>query len=151
MVRAMIFIYSHYCPSSISSITRIAATQVYIMTQGRKIGNHLLLLPNEIIVKLFCHLSSLSEVLALAAVIRALRLIWTGNITHIYYQVAPQSISCERHARKFREDQRGSFFESCPMSAQDVICIARNSRIVEKSVLQFEREIVCKVKGNEMV
>lgn len=120
------------------------------MAKCKGSGNHLVPMPTEMILKFFCHLTSLSEVLALAAVNRALRLIWTGNITHIYYRVAPQSISCEHHARRFREDQRGSCFESGPMGVPDVICIARNARIVEKAIVQFEREIVCKVKGNGM-
>ena len=109
--------------------------------------NHLLSMPNELILEIFCCMSSLSDVLAFAATNRRLRHIWTGNVTRVYERVAPRSIPCERDARKFREDQRGSTFECTQVSPRDVIHIVRNSRVLEKAVLQFEREIASRVQG----
>ena len=70
-------------------------------------------------------------------------------MTHIYHLVTPWSIPYERHTRRFRKDQRGSFLKTSPLLDQDIIYIARNTQIIEKAVLQFEQEIIYKVKDNK--
>lgn len=64
----------------------------------------------------------------------------------IYNSVAPRSIAFERDARRFLVDQHGPKLES-PMIAETVVQMVRNASIVEKAVLQFEREIVCRVRS----
>lgn len=103
-------------------------------------------LSTELVVHIFCHLSQFSDVLALAATCSRLRAIWFANVTPIYKQVAPRSIPCEQHARRFLADQGGSALET-QLSPRDVIRMARNADVVEKAVEQFEREIVRRVRS----
>lgn len=105
------------------------------------------LMPNEVILEIFGCLSSFSHVFALAATSRRLRDVWAENVAQVYGPVALRSIACENYARRFRADQRGSAVNGSALSVRDVQCIARNSQIVDKAILQFERQIVCKVKG----
>jgi hypothetical protein len=106
----------------------------------------LTLMPPEIVTKIFCQLPSFSDVFALSATCHQLRHIWLSNVTPIYTHVGPRSIACETQARKFLIDQGGPVLD-CPMSAKDVIRMVQNSRVVEKAIRQFEREIVCRVKS----
>lgn len=107
----------------------------------------LLLLPSELFVEVFCYLPSLLDVLTFSAVNRRFRDIWTGNVHRVYASVAPGSILCEKHAREFRVDQRGLTFEESSFSVDHALCIAQNAQLVEKTVLQFEKDTVCKVKS----
>ena len=111
------------------------------------ISDPLSLIPVELLTDIFNLLPSLSDVLALAATCRRLRRIWTMNVTTIYSHVAPRSIPCERHARRFLADQGGPATDYPTLSARDVICILRNSCVVEKAMLQFEKDIVRLVKS----
>ena len=111
------------------------------------INDPLLLIPVELLTKTFSLLPSLSDVLALAATCRRLRHIWTMNVTTIYSHVASRSIPCEREARRFLADQGRPATNYPTLSALDVICMLRNSRVVEKAMLQFERDLVRHVKS----
>ena len=61
-------------------------------------------------------------------------------------QIAPRSIPCQRAARRFLIDQAGPGLGS-PVSAKDVVCMVRNAGVIEKAILQFEREIVRRVRS----
>lgn len=103
-------------------------------------------LPPEVTTKVFENLSSFSDVFALAATCRRLRDVWSTGVTPIYNSVAPRSIACERDARRFLVDQHGPKLKS-PMVAETVLQMVRNASIIEKAILQFEREIVCRVRS----
>ena len=107
----------------------------------------LLSVPVELITKTFGLLPSLFDVLALAATCRRFRRVWTTNVTSIYGQVASRSIPCEPYARRFLADQGGPATNFPTLSARDVLCIVRNSCVIEKAILQFEKDIVCRVKS----
>ena len=103
-------------------------------------------LPSEIVIHIFCHLPLLSDVFALAATCSRLHDIWSANVTPIYNKVAPRSIACQEHARRFLTDQGGPAY-GAPMSIENVVRMARNASVVEKAILQFEREIVLRVSS----
>ena len=98
-------------------------------------------------VKTFCLLPSFSDALALAATCRRLRNVWITNVGPIYSHVAPRSIPCERYARRFLADQGGPAVNVSTLSDKDVLRMLRNSCVVEQAILQFEKEIVSRVKG----
>ncbi len=103
-------------------------------------------LSSELLIHIFCQLPLLSDVFAFAATCSRLRAIWSVNVTPIYNEVAPRSIACHQHARRFLADQGGPASKA-PMSTEDVVRMARNADVVETAVLQFEREIVCRVRN----
>ena len=106
----------------------------------------LLIMPPEVVTKIFCQLPSFSDVFALSAVCCRLRHLWLKNVNPVYNQIAPRSIPCEHAARRFLIDQDGSGLGS-PMSAKDVVRMVRNAGVIEKAILQFEREIVSRVRS----
>jgi len=105
----------------------------------------LLLMPTELIQRTFCLLPSFSDAFAFAQASQKLQCIWTENTTSIYNSIAPRNLSCEQHARAFLADQGGPKVGDS-LSANDIYCLVRNSCKVEKAILQFEKEIVSKVK-----
>ena len=109
-------------------------------------NSHLLSIPVELVTKIFSLLPSFFDILALAATCRQLRHTWATNVTSIYSQVASRSIPCERYARRFLADQGGPATDFPTLSARDVLCMLRNSCVVEKAILQFEEHIVCRVR-----
>ena len=104
----------------------------------------------EIITEIFCQLPSFADVFALETTCTRFRYVWTTNVTPIYGRVAQRSIPCERHAHSFLADQGGPPLDGV-LSAGDVVRMVRNTRVVENAILQFEREIVCRVKGTSWV
>lgn len=104
-------------------------------------------IPAELLTKTFCQLPLFSDVLALAATCKRLRRVWTIHTTMIYHHLAPRCIPCEPSARRFLADQDGLATKSLVLSSAEVVSIIRNSSIVEKAILQFEREIIPKIKG----
>lgn len=109
--------------------------------------NHSLFsLPPEVTTEIFGNLPSFFDVFALAATCRRLRDVWSTSVIPIYNSVARRSIAYERDARRFLVYQHGLKLES-PMIAETVVQMVRNATIVEKAVLQFEREIVSRVRS----
>ena len=104
------------------------------------------MLPPEVVINIYSQLPSFSDVFAVSAVCRRLRNTWLKNVTPIYDQIAPKCIECEQAARRFLVDQGGLSLES-PMSATDVVRMSRNAIVVENAILQFEREIVSRVRS----
>ena len=104
------------------------------------------MIPPEVATNIFCQLPSLFDVFALSGVCRLLRHCWLQSVNPIYNHVAPRSIPCERASHRFLVDQDGPGLGS-PMSAKDVVRIVRNAGVIEKAVLQFEREIVSRVRS----
>ena len=113
-------------------------------TQGS--SSTLLSIPVELVTRIISLLPSFLDILALAATCRRLRHIWVTNVTSIYSQVALRSIPCERYARRFLTDQDGPATNFPMLSARDVLCMLRNSCVIEKAILQFEEHIVCRVR-----
>ncbi|KAG8534352.1 uncharacterized protein KY384_001196 [Bacidia gigantensis] len=105
----------------------------------------LISLPSEITIQVICRLPRLADVLALSATCKHLRDIWSSNVTQIYDCLASKSIPCLQHARSFYADQEGLAVDDA-MSTTGVARMMRNARIVEKAIVQFEREIVSRVK-----
>ena len=99
----------------------------------------------ELITDIMCRLPSFSDDFAFAAICRRLRRIWSEDVTFIYKHVAPRTIKCEHDARILPADQGGAAADSPVLSVRDVLRLVRNSHIVEKSIGQFNRDIVCKV------
>ena len=115
--------------------------------QATNDGNSpLLSIPVELVTEIFSLLPSFFDILALAATCSRLRRIWTANVTSIYSQVASRSISCERYARRFLADQGGPAMNFPTLSARDVLCMLRNSCVLEKAIIEFEEQIVCRVR-----
>ena len=106
----------------------------------------LLSIPPEVAVNIFSQLPSFSDVFALSAVCCRMRHLWLKNVNPIYDQIAPRSIPCERAARRFLVDQDGPGLGS-PMTAKDVVRVVRNAGVIENGILQFEREIVSRVRS----
>ena len=104
------------------------------------------IMPPEVAANIFCQLPIFSDVFALSAVCHRLRHLWLESANPIYSQIAARSIPCERAARRFLADQGGPCLGS-PMSAKDVVRMVRNAGVIEKAVLQFEREIVRRVRS----
>ncbi len=103
-------------------------------------------LPPELITKIFCALPSLVDVVSLAATCRRLRDIWVQQLAFIYRQVAPGCIECQSDALQLLVDQGAIKSSTAPSSVTDVLQLIRNAHIVERSIDQFNREIVCKVQ-----
>ena len=104
------------------------------------------MMPPEVATHIFCQLSSFPDVFALSAVCRRLRHFWLNSVNQVYVQVAPRSISCEHAARRFLADQDGPGLGS-PLSAADVVRMVRNAGVIEDAILQFEREIVSRIRS----
>jgi len=116
------------------------------ITSARNGDGPLLSIPAELKEKMFCLLPLFSDVFALAGTCHRLRRVWTTNTTSVYRHIAPESIACERDARRLLADQGGPAFDFPTLSAAEVRQIVWNSRIVDKAILQFERETAYKVR-----
>ncbi len=108
--------------------------------------SYLTLLPSELVIEIICQLPSFPDIFALSTTCHQMRHIWISNVMLIYTHVTPRSIACHNQARKFLIDQGGPALDS-PMSAKDVVYMVRNSRVVEKAIQQFDREIGCELAG----
>lgn len=103
-------------------------------------------LPPELVVDVFCHLS-LSNALAFASTARRYRQIFSENLAIIYKHIGPGSIRCHRYARILLHDQGGPPTDASDLTVNDVLRILRNSRIVERAVDKFNRDIVSRVRS----
>lgn len=107
----------------------------------------MLSLPSELIAHVFALLPSFSDALYLAAACRQLREVWVRHVGNIYASIAPRSILCEHHARRFLADSGGPPPES-PLSRSDhVRSLLRHSRMVERAISEFERIVVPRIRG----
>jgi hypothetical protein len=95
--------------------------------------------PPGVAAAVFCHLSSFSDVFALAATCRALHVAWYLNTTYIFQCVAPRSIPHLALAKALLDQQRGSGGQQ--LSAEDTRRVVRNAHKAEKSAVWFGREI----------
>ena len=103
--------------------------------------------PVEILTVVFCHLPSFDDVLNLSSTCRQMRDVWSNSVATIYKHVVRASIPCERHARFLLADQGGSAPESEITATQDVVRMMRNMHVTETAILQFEDQIVRRVKA----
>ena len=103
-------------------------------------------LPPEVATNIFIQLPSLPDVIALSSTSHRLQDLWSQNVNLIYSNVAPKSITCEAAARRFLVDQGGPNLTHS-MSAKDVVRLLQNAAVVDGAILQFEREIVSRVRS----
>ena len=107
---------------------------------------YLLMLPPEVITNIFCLLPSFCDVFTLSAACHGFRRMWCENTNQIYNAIAPRSIPCESSARRFLVDQERRSLDSL-MYTHNVVDIVRDADVVEKAILQFEREVVGRVRS----
>ncbi|KAL8918372.1 MAG: hypothetical protein Q9208_007391 [Pyrenodesmia sp. 3 TL-2023] len=103
-------------------------------------------LPNELLTDIYCFLPSFSNALAFASTCHRVRDCWLTEATLIYRHIAPKSIPCERHARTFLADQHEAITDPSKISAEHVLRLMRNSRMVEQAIPEFEAHIVSRVR-----
>ena len=92
----------------------------------------------ELITQIFSQLPTFSDVFALAATCHWLREVYSAHVPPIYDKIAPRNISCLCQARRFLHDQGGPA-EEASLSTKDIRSLVRNSHMVERAILQFER------------
>ena len=102
--------------------------------------------PVELQRLVFCHLPSFHDVLSLASTCHELQDVWLKNVATIYKAVAKASIACEHHARALLADQGGPAPDAEIPSARNVYQMMKNQSMINKAILQFESQIVSKVK-----
>ena len=103
--------------------------------------------PVELLTIVFCHLSSFQDVFNLAFTCYRAQDVWLNNVATIYKHIARVSITCEDHARIFLADQGGPAPESEITSGRDVFQMMKNQNVINKVILEFERQIVSNVKA----
>ena len=102
-------------------------------------------LPTEIITQIFGELP-VRDTLHLAATCRRLRQVLDEHTPTIYKRLRRQ-IKCERHARVVLADQGGVPFNSSSVTIQDLVRLQRNSCIVEKAIIAFDRDVTAYIRG----
>jgi hypothetical protein len=100
--------------------------------------------PPEVILGVFCSVSTFPDILHLAATCQKHRQIFHKNIITIYHRVSPRAVPCRRYARKLLADQGGSLPNETP-TVQDFLQMTRNSIVMEKSVEHFNETVVIKM------
>ena len=101
-------------------------------------------LPAELILRVFCALSTFPDVLHFAASCQRHRHILHDNVSTIYHHVSPRAIPCRRYARKLLEDQGGSLSYENP-TISDFLQMTQNLVVMEKSIDQFNEKVVAEM------
>ncbi|GKZ57414.1 hypothetical protein AnigIFM60653_001747 [Aspergillus niger] len=102
-------------------------------------------MPTEVIIRIFGELT-LPDALHLAATCRRLRQVMKENTPAIYRRLRRQ-IPCERYARVVLADQGGPPpYSSSSMTIADLLRLRRNSRVVEKAIEVFDRDITAHIR-----
>ncbi|KAJ5570015.1 uncharacterized protein N7459_009445 [Penicillium hispanicum] len=96
-------------------------------------------IPTEVVIRIFGELS-LSDALHLAATCCRLRQVLNENTPTVYKRLRRQ-IQCERYARVLLADQGGLPSNSPSVTIPDLLRLRRNSRMVEKAINVFDRDI----------
>lgn len=103
-------------------------------------------MPTEVIIRIFGELT-LPDALHLAATCRRLRQVMKENTPAIYRRLRRQ-VPCERYARVVLADQGGPPpCSSSSMTIADLLRLRRNSRIVEKAIEVFDRDITAHIRS----
>ena len=106
----------------------------------------ILRLPAEILILIFTHLPSLSDVISLAAASCHLRLTYTENAKPIYDMIAPRTFPFHERARQLLVDGGGpELVES--LSLFHVATMFRNWNIVKAAMAEFEQEMTRNMKS----
>ncbi|KAL8895446.1 MAG: hypothetical protein Q9207_008168 [Kuettlingeria erythrocarpa] len=116
------------------------------LATGQSNVSHLSTLPKELLTTIYCSLPYFSDALAFASTCHRARDCWLTEATVIYHHLAPRSIPCARHARAFLADQHEAATDPSKISAQDVLRLMRNSRMIEQAISEFEAHIVTRVR-----
>ncbi|KAI0154573.1 hypothetical protein GGR57DRAFT_502321 [Xylariaceae sp. FL1272] len=105
-------------------------------------------MPPECVIHIYTHLPGFEDVFSLAATCRYLHGVWTGNCTAIHSALIPAN---ERpflpHARQLLADLGGATMNSTSLSAGDVRCLVRNSRIMNRCAEGLGRDIAPLTSG----
>lgn len=101
-------------------------------------------IPPEVVIKIFGELSLL-DALHLAATCCRLRQILDENTPTIYERLRRQ-IQCEKYARVLLADQ-GVLPSGSSVTIQGLLRLRRNSRIVEKAIDVFDRDITPHIRS----
>ncbi|GKZ38023.1 hypothetical protein AbraIFM66950_009937 [Aspergillus brasiliensis] len=101
-------------------------------------------IPTEVIINIFGELP-LPDALHLAATCRRLRQVLNDNTPTIYKRLR-KKIPCERYARVLLADQGGLPPHSSSVTVWDLLRLRRNSRMVEKAIEVFDRDITPKIR-----
>ena len=107
---------------------------------------NLLVLPSELLIAIFSLAHSLQDLLNLGITCSKLRDIWKIYATQICNSVVSRCIPCPSHARRFLAIQRPYMQTHLGLPLSDFKEMIHNSRIIEKAIVQHEREIVPRVK-----
>ncbi|KAJ5745256.1 hypothetical protein N7520_010438 [Penicillium odoratum] len=105
-------------------------------------------IPAEVVIKIFGELS-LPDALHLAATCCRLRQVLDENTPTIYKRLR-RNIQCEGYARVLLADQGGLPSDSSPVTIWDLLRLRRNSRIVEKAIKVFDRDITPHIRIPDM-
>ncbi|KAL9033241.1 MAG: hypothetical protein Q9180_006051, partial [Flavoplaca navasiana] len=87
-----------------------------------------------------------SNVFSFASTYHQLQDVWFEGVTTIYRHVAKVSITCEPLARIFLTDQSGPAPKAGIQLASNLHQMMRNQSMVHKAIIQFESDIVSKVR-----
>ncbi|PYH65916.1 uncharacterized protein BO88DRAFT_347790 [Aspergillus vadensis CBS 113365] len=101
-------------------------------------------IPTEVIIRIYGELP-LPDALQLAATCCRLRQVLIDNTPTIYKNLR-RNVPCERYARVLLADQGGSPPHSSSVTIGDLLRLRRNSRIVEKAIEVFDRDITPNIR-----
>lgn len=110
-----------------------------IMPDGVELSS----VPPEVILGVFCSLSTFPDILHLAAACQKHRQIFHDNVITIYHYVSPRAIPCRRYARKLLEDGGSLSYENPTIS--DFLQMTRNFVVMEKSIDHFNEKVVAEM------
>lgn len=102
-------------------------------------------IPTEVIINIFGELS-LPDALHLAATCRRLRQVLSEHTPTIYKRLR-RKIPCERYARVLLADQGDLALYSSSVTIRDLLRLRRNSRMVEKAIEVFDRDITPNIRS----
>jgi hypothetical protein len=102
-------------------------------------------IPVEVVIKIFGELS-LPDALHLAATSCQLCQVLDENTPTIYKPLR-RNIQCEGYARVLLVDQGGLPSDSSSVTIQDLSRLRRNSRMAEKAINMFDRDITPHIRS----
>lgn len=102
-------------------------------------------IPTEVVINIFGELPP-SDAFHFAATCCRMRPVLYENTPTIYKYLRRQ-IQCERYARTLLADQGGLLSDSPLVTIRDLLQLRGNSRIVEKAIDVFNRDIVPRIRS----
>lgn len=100
-------------------------------------------LPTEVLVHIYCQLSSFSDVFHFSATSKQLNLIYCQKTNIIYNHVSQRCIQCQHHARQLLANQKGIQVDSTtPVTTSDVLQICQNARTVMQCLEKYNSDFI---------